>query len=75
MAQDVWTFQIGVRDLGNPAFTDTTTVSITIQRIGLPFFSDAQYDVTIQEAKPVNENVITLQVQNPGAGVCIILFL
>ena len=54
-------FTVGVTDKGVPPLSDSTSVSINIQRLGGPSFTPREYRLVKEEGLPVNTDIITLQ--------------
>ena len=62
-------FTVGVKDDGLVSRSDEAIVTIRVTREGLPFFSNAEYTVTIREDLPTDSLVFDVDATDPRASV------
>jgi hypothetical protein len=58
-------FTVQAADLGIPALSSQISVTIRIQRLGLPSFDQDEYTVTFNEDYAVGNNIVQLQATDP----------
>ncbi len=60
--------RVKVRDSGTPVLEDATSVFINVERnLNIPEFSQAQYNLSIPENRPVNTEILDLDaIDNDG---------
>ena len=62
-------FTVGVTDKGIPPLSDSTSVTINIQRLGGPSFTPKEYKLVRLESLPVDTEIITVLANDPTPDV------
>lgn len=60
-----YTFTVIVEDLGNPALSDTTSVTINVQQISRPYFDPPTSDFSIRDTEPIDTLILSIAVRDP----------